>query len=795
MNLKEYVVRLKNTVDLNDFYHDMENEGGNLTIPDRQVDVNNRRPNSKATNYMLTEEEAEIVKQDPRVRFVAEAEYDRIDNLDWVHEGRFLRRSSVSMDYTDFQWGMYRHMDDELEPGEYDYMSNTVGKINIPYTGKNVDVIIADDVAHDPDHYEFLDDDGNSRVKYYNWFQHSQDVEGIYRPPFRHTGQDLSRHHNIHVASTAVGRSQGWAKDANIYFISVNFGQGGNSDRISGDYVFDYIREFHENKPINPETGRKNPTIVNNSWGASYGYYPELAYIKEVYADGQHYSKPSGEYSKAGLFGVVTDERPILDIVEGPTDRQKYDFIRQTYTNGYFSGQWAPEEQAYSDIPDYSNLTKLDQTSLKLSTVSILINDSYPDTLKMYGIWDDIPTPWNIDLWYVDSYEKKCLVDTVGRLSFHTIRDAGWSMSLTDPGMTGVLTGAVSLEKHDEESQFVYAYETWYGTDGVAPNREFRLVIKSTHDPLAVDINNPPEPDSLVEVRFYENDDTKITMTIEKNSYTCFTGNEFTVTQLKEWGYKPRHNHSPKRNSVESQATVEDCIDAGIIVVASAGNAYGPTHHALDPRSNNWAYIEDPVEDFVHTFYYNQTGHPASAYGGTDKQAIVVGALDITTTTNRHPEYAIEQRTNFSDHGTSVDLFAAGKDVMGAMPRNHYSSQYFYNKNGNTYYGMSGTSMATPQVTGILSCLLQKYPDMDQRQARVLLSKITGEQNAVRDSTAEIDTYIDPYTELVGATADVLYYPDMRKVDTSIYPEVNNKGRPSDGAVYPRSQIKRRKII
>ncbi len=29
MNLKEYVVRLKNTVDLNDFYHDMETEGGN----------------------------------------------------------------------------------------------------------------------------------------------------------------------------------------------------------------------------------------------------------------------------------------------------------------------------------------------------------------------------------------------------------------------------------------------------------------------------------------------------------------------------------------------------------------------------------------------------------------------------------------------------------------------------------------------------------------------------------------------------------------------------------------------
>ena len=30
---------------------------------------------------------------------------------------------------------------------------------------------------------------------------------------------------------------------------------------------FDYIRVWHKNKPVNPVTGRKNPTIVNGSWG------------------------------------------------------------------------------------------------------------------------------------------------------------------------------------------------------------------------------------------------------------------------------------------------------------------------------------------------------------------------------------------------------------------------------------------------------------------------------------------------------------------------------------------------
>ena len=37
-------------------------------------------------------------------------------------------------------------------------------------------------------------------------------------------------------------------------------------------YIFDYIRAFHLNKPINPATGKRNPTITNHSWGYSYGF-------------------------------------------------------------------------------------------------------------------------------------------------------------------------------------------------------------------------------------------------------------------------------------------------------------------------------------------------------------------------------------------------------------------------------------------------------------------------------------------------------------------------------------------
>lgn len=36
--------------------------------------------------------------------------------------------------------------------------------------------------------------------------------------------------------------------------------------------MFDYLRVFHRKKPINPETGKRNPTIANCSFGSSYGF-------------------------------------------------------------------------------------------------------------------------------------------------------------------------------------------------------------------------------------------------------------------------------------------------------------------------------------------------------------------------------------------------------------------------------------------------------------------------------------------------------------------------------------------
>lgn len=53
--------------------------------------------------------------------------------------------------------------------------------------------------------------------------------------------------------------------------------------------------------------------------------------------------------------------------------------------------------------------------------------------------------------------------------------------------------------------------------------------------------------------------------------------------------------------------------------------------------------------------------------------------------------------------GGSVDICAPGVDIISAYPKN--------TKNKNDYYAMSGTSMATPHVSGLAALYMEQFPD------------------------------------------------------------------------------------
>ena len=126
-----------------------------------------------------------------------------------------------------------------------------------------------------------------------------------------------ANYHGTHCAGTVAGRHFGWAKEANIYSINV-LSSSATQTYLTTELAFDYVRAFHRNKPINPVTGFKKPTIVNCSFGAGYDLsdtYPTglsgsniygFYYKGEWYDDGvTPYDQAYGGTNPVGMKGTM----------------------------------------------------------------------------------------------------------------------------------------------------------------------------------------------------------------------------------------------------------------------------------------------------------------------------------------------------------------------------------------------------------------------------------------------------------------------------------------------------------
>ena len=230
----------------------------------------------------------------------------------------------------------------------------------------------------------------------------------------------------------------------------------------------------------------------------------------------------------------------------------------------------------------------------------------------------------------------------------------------------------------------------------------------------------------------------------------------FTINQLAAYGiYVDSQNivRIPLRNDA-MDADIEACINAGIIMVASAGNYYYRiTTDPSDVDYNNTVTTTDANSG--NPIYYSRGQSPSAG-----SNVICVGAISSSINSP-----GPDRKADFSHRGPRVNVFAPGVAItsaylistiggQGVLPNpvlDARDSRYYVAK-------LSGTSMASPQVCGVLACALEITPTMNQADAVAYITQNAGINQIPTTTGGVTDVY-----DLLGAPNRYLAVPSNLK--------------------------------
>ncbi len=878
---REYIVTVHNFQDLESVYADLETEGkapNNVELT-RSVKCVHRRTTSRNTHYLLADWEAGELRQDPRIKSVTLA-----PKYLGIQAGTFAEtQTSTAWDKSGTtssnmkNWGLLRCTRDSqiLNWGGTGYEGSGVGgtaaqtgTITLAQTGRNVDVVICDMNGIVWNHPEFAvnaDGTGGQRSIAYNWGQHNAEIGNGTNGNYTYGVGD----HSTHVAGTVAGNTQGWARDANIYNIYYDAGNPGDFS-----FVFDYIRAFHRNKSVNPETNRKNPTIVNNSWGMSI-FPSEWSFsdITAVTYRGTRYT-PSGAVTYTGVSGVCTSNARLANLLNFENGGNRISTVgpytppggsiltkptawTQEGQSAFLTQLLAPESsysitvQGPADISFISNVAAdavigtmsvqvevvikegetvvstfsgplsstnnggtvesiIEENSVSLTNSSVYTIE-FNTVLDTAGASEDLAIATAMRLTVItESTSASATVTDItsnllgaASLTASTTPNVGnnddgyWTLSLpfsieylgttysqiyvstnhylTFGGGSTVWSGISVLNPNlpkimwcssDNSVQRIY-----YGVEGVAPNRTYRVRVEGNASTVGV----LGSPGMVNEFTFYENNPSQIDLQVGVNNRKS-AGAGFSTEQLNNWGFISGQR-IPARVSA-CDVDLEDVYAEGIVMVGAAGNGRWKHDVPGGPDWNNTFEMAIRYPDSVSSPYYYMRGTSPTANdnatdGDFELPAICVGSVD---------SIQIDQKVIYSDCGPGVDLWAPGTYIISALPSGINDP-----RNSSYYLGKySGTSMASPQVCGVLACALEVYPYMNQQQAKAYILAYAKENKLTATTGGPADGQ-----DLQGAANLFLYYKKEREETGQTVPKLNVMPRPISGAVFPRTRIRR----
>lgn len=737
---EEFIVTLKDASDLDQFYIDMENMQGHCEhIPAREVECVNRRLVSRNTHYLLTTEEVEKIRQDPRVASVTIPVHRLPVNAHLFGQSTLISEMTASPDdqtlsvtqSSDFwdrgsgltgsvrNWALYRcSLEQNIENWGYDGNPSLSGSVVFDATGKNVDIIICDGCIN-VSHIDF-----STRFINYNWFQHDAEL-GITNNPngstYLYDVPDEVGGHGTEVSSSALGTYFGFAKDANLYNLRFTYTDSAN--------LYDYVRMFHKHKLINPETGVKNPTIVNSSWGFVTENMDNWIYdVRSIHYKGTDITPES--------LGNLLDYRGVSGVCSN------YARIAQLFSIAPGSGNRIVTVDAASATVTSIPYVEYGTVDLTPSTVPTTGNSLYGN--------HQVILPFNIT--YLGNTYLNVYVNAKGFVTFGA-GAADYIPGLGDrqgfgPFFPKIMIGADVLSSIDR---------IWTGVSGTTGSRKYIIRAEQTYDAVANHSAEVGSSNIIWEMTFYEATPTQIDLHIISNAqYKA----EFTQAQLDSYGIITGNEYILPFTDYGVNADLSDAINDGIIFVCAAGNSshkqdvFGGDDYDNSIICPTLTYTFDP-------FYYHRGGSPYSAPG-----VITVGASSANK---------LEPKAGFSDCGPRIDLYAPGQNIVCA------------NYSGNSAITrVDGTSFASPHVCGILACALERNPHWNAAQATEYIKGIA--KKGVMQSTS--GGYTDT-TDLLAPSSNFAYYRRERLADGRVYPRENQSYRPSTGQLYPRTKIVR----